>query len=398
MSLRLTALFFVFLFLVPLAAAGASPSETAPSSVQIRETLPFYDLPGFYQGYAVNGYYPNGTATNPNLSVHYSGEVSIRSLGVRGALNRVVVSSSAPAFMASGNYSDDPYFPSYVFVLPREFVVPEDFSVVSPSYGLFFVYEGNATVHLDGERQTAYLYRVSGSQGGQPSPAVRYFEVLASSGVVYRYNITNTYLNSGVSMTLTNLSVPTQSQSVNLSVPVYAQPGNYLNYTSSVSVSLYYVSLFATRNGAFYFEKTASIKGVEQSPEFFVDNYTKDFFYPGAYALSSKVSFGYALGYPQVNLSLLGETSVQTVYGKVAAYAYANRTLGFEAYINPQSGAAVYIELPQNAVLDLVSSNFVPLEGGSGVPITALVAAIFVLVAGYFMVTSRRRGTPRVRK
>ena len=369
MSLRIVlvlAALFILASAVGYAHASSATSQTLWQPVpytHVVEKLPWFDQSGVNFTYYVNGSYPLLTGYE-----RYSGVASVRTMGLapNNTLQLNVFTNVNQPVLPNGSLYDDPIFPAYLPVLPQQFVVPRSFSVLAPGYGLFFKYLGNTSVDFNGGSGLAYSYSVSASAvGGQgESPVSKLFEVSPSNGAILVYKVTNSYSNSSVTLTLKSLKEPNGASDVswNLSLPAYAKPGNYVSYvtTGSLNETLNFRSLFAEPDGAFFFEKNNTVDGVPQGPVFFVDSYANPVFYPAATKFGSTISFGVAIGALETTpLTYRGETAVNTPAGKFSAYAYANTSIGFEAYLSTSTGVAVLLELPAPAgFIELSSSNF----------------------------------------
>jgi len=354
-------------------------------SASFSESLPWFAKKGVSFEYSISGSY-----YVVNQLVNYTGYVEIKVVSVNPNLSLTVLSNTSVSnpFVSQGVHLDDSFFPAILLVLPEQMVIPRSFSVVTRSYAVFFDYLGN----FSGD----YEYKITESVGGiGASPITKIAVVDPKNGVFLSYKVENSYTKAYFAMKLLSYNASASTQKVSVNAPVFARPGSTLVYTTagSIAETLNYTTLFCEPDGLFYFEKSNVIQGKLQGPAFFLDNYTQTAFYPAVSSFSQDVNFGVSIGsIGTATLSYLGETSVQTVYGKVDAYAYANRTIGFEAYLNPQTGVAVYIELP-GGTIDLSSSNFVPLVSPSFsiFPIVSLVLfVIFVFLFLPFVFRKRR--------
>lgn len=401
MSLRLSlALLGLILWALLVGFAGASATSQTlwqpVPYVHVTERLPWFDQTGVNFTYYVNGSYPLFTGYE-----HYSGEANVETAGLapNNTLKLLVFTNVNQPVLPNGSVYDDPLFPAYLPVLPRQFVVPRSFSVLAPGYGLFFKYLGNSTAELNGGSTEVYSYSVSASAvGGQgESPVTKLFEVSPSNGAILVYKVTNSYSNSSVSLTLKSLQEPTGPTEAtwNLSLPAYAKPGNYVSYvtTGSLNETLNFKSLFAEPNGVFFFEKNNTVNGAPQGPVFFVDSYSNPVFYPAATKFGDTVSFGVAIGALETTpLTYRGETAVSTPAGKFDAYAYANTSIGFEAYLNTATGVAVLLELPAPAgFIELASSNFLLPAGPQTSAYLPFALLGLVVIVGSSMLLFRRK-------
>ncbi len=385
---------------------SAAPSGSVPTSAVV-EKLPWFDSPGVNLSYAIVGSYPSPNSTG---TVRYTGTslATLQGVNAGGRLKLTVRSSVSNPVLPNGTFYDDPFFPSFVPIFPKAFVVPSNFSVIAPGYGLFFVYTGNSTFRLGSTEYKAYVYSGTISTGGGLTgglPVKKVFEVSVTDGLVFEFNLSNTANGAKASAILNGFSGPssTTPNSISVTVPDYAKPGSYLEYSTGggISETLDYTTLFAEPGGAFYFEKTNTLNGKLFGPVFFEDNFTHPLFYPAAFRFTNPVAFGVTLASPQAaNLTYLGTAGVQTGMGTINAYAYSNDTVHFEVYLDPATGAAVYLEL-QNGLIELSSSNYV--YGSSSTAWVLWVGIGLVAVFGGsavylgFRSRSKRKNTAKVK-
>jgi hypothetical protein len=366
-------------------------------SASVEERLPWFASPGLTLGYRVTGVYPFGLQ---NVTYNGVGEVKVLSVAPNWSLElNTTENVSAPELPPKGIAYDDPFFPSLLPILPSFLVIPNNYSVLSEGYALFFHYDGNATYDLGGVDVAAYRYTVlENVYGGQGvSPVVKYFWVDASNGVILNFTLANPSLHALSTSLLVNFSSPdVPADSLNFSAPLYAEPGNYVSYVSRgyYNATISYRTVFSEPDGEFMFERSVVEGGVQQSPEFFLDNYTAPSFYPASPRLGSTVDFGVSQGEPLVvGLDALGNATVNTPAGSFDTIAYANRSVGFEAYISPRTGVAVYMELP-GGFLELESSNFV-FPSTLGIPLYVYPAVLIILGVAAWLILRRIRLSSR---
>lgn len=337
--------------------ALAQPAQT------VTEKLPWFAAPGLTLAYKLSGSYQDISGQQ----VNYAGAGFVRVVGVEPNGSLVLeanATTTTPALPPSGTSHDDPFFPAYLPVLPSFLVIPEDFSVLTPSYALFFHYLGSSNYTVNGTEIEAYDYSVFESLYGQPGvlPIEKYLSVDPQTGIVVNFTLANTATKASNTAVLEGYTKPSSSPGeITLSVPKYAAPGSYLVYQSTAQQNAYvtYKTIYAEPDGTFMFERSVETNGVSQGSVFYLDNYTSPIFYPATNTLGKTVVFPASQGEPlQANLTLLGSARVNTPAGSVSALAYANKTIGFEAYVDPNTGVAVILELP-GGFLELKSSNFI---------------------------------------
>ncbi|HXW36735.1 MAG TPA: hypothetical protein VEJ36_02370 [Nitrososphaerales archaeon] len=398
MPLRVVAVLSLILLL--LAPGALAQTTTYPSKlVQISEPLPWFDQKGVNFSYDLQGSFPGLRGQQTYLG---SASVSVLGIASNESLELSASSTTANAFFPNGTLYDDPFFPSYAQVLPLAFVIPRTFTVLAPTYGLTFKFLGNITTEFAGETVIAYAYSVSAMGSGQEqSQIVKYYRVLPSNGLVIEEELTNTETDSTLNMTLVDLRRPGANLSTPLqfSIPSFAAPGDYIEYrnTGVGNQTIRYTSLFAESDGLFTYERTVRGNGTSLGVQFFLDKYTNPDFYPASTEFSNTIDFPVAVGSLERGvLTLKGQTSVDTPYGYFNTRSYANQTIGFEAYLDDNTGVAVYVELP-GGFLQLAASNFLtpvpPPQQSELIPITVLAlftALVIILVFLHFRKSPRR--------
>ncbi|MEM3794717.1 MAG: hypothetical protein QW429_02465 [Thermoprotei archaeon] len=389
MPLRAVILAFTLLLLVgaTLPTVGGEQTQQPtgqPMLIRIVEMTPWFDSPGFNLSYTLTGSYPYLAGFT-----NYSGVANIRVMGLNpnGTLRLGFTSTVSTPLLPNGSVADDPFFPGYLPVLPMYMVLPSSFSVVAPGYALFFVYKGESTVEVDGSSVPVYVYAVSASQGvGGMSPVRKFYYVSRLNGLILYENLSNPYTNSTFTMRLEWYSVPAKplNYTLQFDAPVYAKPGAQLDYTTMgpPPENISYTTLFSEPSGVFMFRKVNYVGGVAQTPAFFFDNYTQTLFYPAIQSFQQVVKMGVSLTSSAL-LVYMAKTTVDTQAGSFSVYAYANKTVGFEAYIDTKTGVAVFLEVPpQGAFIELTHSNIVaPLPPAPALILVEGFAAVVVVIA-----------------
>jgi len=401
LPLRPVALFLAALLAFQLAvallpSAGAQqtpPPSGSPISVGVSEYTPWFDSQGVNLSYTVEGSYPYLTGFT-----HYSGMASVRVMGLypNGSLRLNFESTVSSPLAPNGSVADDPFFPGYLPVLPSYMVAPRSFSVISPGYAIFFTYKGTTPFEFDGSSISAYVYLVTASQGVGGASAIRKFYYVSSlNGLILYENLSNPYTNSTFTMRLKAFSEPADPARYPLrfEAPVYAQPGAQLNYTATGQPpeTMSYTTLFSEGDGEFMFEKVNYVTGSPQTPAFFLDNYTQPLFYPAVHGFQQVVKLGVSLSF-DAPLVYVAKTTVNTPAGTFPAYVYTNKSLGFEAYFDTQTGVAVFLEVPPpGGYIELSYSNIVRPPPPSGTTYLAIGVAGAVAALTLLVLTVRGR-------
>ncbi|MDG6988115.1 MAG: hypothetical protein JRN21_02190 [Nitrososphaerota archaeon] len=403
MSLRPVAILVLALLVAVPAPVLAGGSGTVSKTVPVSEVLPWFDQAGLSFSYSLTGTsvgIQGGQQT-------YLGTASVETLGM-ASNDTLRISTNAdvgnPLF-PNGTFYDDPFFPGYVQVLPLALVVPSTFTVLSPSYGLTFHYLGNVTSSFEGGTVETYAYTVSASGPAQgESAVVKYYRVIPSSGLIVEEELTNTQVGTTLNATLTGLGGGSTARSggtLQFTAPVFAAPGSSIVYknTGAGNQVINYTTIFSEPGGLFAYSRTVVANGTLSGTQFFVDDAAGPRFYPAASSFGSVITFPVAVGSLETGiLTRLGTTTVKTLDGYFLTQAYANKTIGFEAYLDNSTGVAVFLELP-GGVLQLYASNYLFPEPPPGpsllldylVPVAILVVA-GLLVAMHFRRAPRRRG------
>lgn len=402
MSLRLVAAVVLLLLLLALPSqvtAQAGPGGP-PKLVQVTEPTPWFDRPGVNFTYSIRGTYEGLQGTQS-----YQGTASVDVLGTasNGSLRLVTSSTTTNALFPNGTLYDDPFFPGYVQVLPLAFVVPHSYSLLAPTYGLTFTFLGNVSMDFEGSSVQTYAYSVSAISSGEgQSHIVKYYRILPSDGAILQVELTNSEVGSILNMTLADMALPKSSSpsTLQFTAPDFAVPGNFLTYRNLevASQQVNYTVIFAEPGGVFAYERTVENSGVPTGSQFYVDDFSAPSFYPASTTFADVITFPVAVGSLEAGvLTFQGNTSVRTADGYFHTRAYANQTIGFEAYLDDSTGVAVYLELP-GGNLELSASNFlVPISPTQQyawlidlIP-AGLAVAIALLVVFHFKKTPRRR-------
>lgn len=388
--------------------SSPSPPQRSPPTQTDSVSPPWFDSAGIRMTYEVT--VPSAPSASPSPHSVTRGELKVYTEGLspNGSLVVHADTNVSEPMVPNGTTYDDPLFPGVLPVLPEYMAAPTSFSVVARYYALLFKFRGEATVEVDGSEYAAYRYTVSTVIPGQTvqQPVLKLFTVIAKTGLIYNYTVFNGAYNVSATLILTsfNTTQAVAAQPSTLRLPGFAVPLNYVNYTvaGSTPESLKFESVGADSQGEFIFEKTAVVNGTLQNPVFFSDSYRHPLFYPAVTDFGSTVPFPVGLGTLEgAPLSYLGSARVNTPEGRFEAYAYANTTLGFEAYLDNSTGVAVYIETPPpGGFIELQSSNFVePLPPGLNIPLigSAAAAAVALILVAAYTLGRRTRGARSVR-
>jgi hypothetical protein len=401
-SLRLAAVAGLVLLMVVQGAALSQGSGGAlPKTTPVREQLPWFDQPGVSFSYTLRG------ITASQGGEPYQGTASVEVLGV-SANDSVRIETTAtttnPVF-PNGTLYDDPFFPSYIQVLPVAFVIPVTFSILAPTYALTFNYLGTVQSIYQGESVGAYAYSVSAFSANQGSQIAKYYRVVPSNGVIVDQELTNTQTGAMLNVTLSSLTLPSKSTTgtpLQFDSPDFAAPGSFITYknTGAANQSITYSSLFTEPDGVFVYERAVSANGSLAGTQFYVDQSSDPQFYPASSSQADVITFPVAVGSLESGiLTRQGATTVKTLDGYFYAQAYANKTLGFEAYLDNSTGVAVFLELP-GGDLQLDASNF--LTPGPSPPQTTwlldVVPVAFIFVVALLVVLHYRKTSPRSRR
>lgn len=361
MSLReVTLAALVVLLLIPGLAAGQG-SGPPPKMTTVTEQLPWFDHPGTSFAYQLSG-----TTEGVQGKTTYSGQASLDVLGLASNDSVLIHTASnirEPLF-PNGTLYDDPLFPSYIQVLPQAFVIPRNYTVLAPTFALTFHYLGNVSTDYHGSIVSTFAYSVSSASPSQgQSPIAKYYRVLPSNGLILQEEITNVQVGTTLNVTLSTNSYPASTgtaSELRFQSPDFSAPGSYITYrnTGAANQSITYSTVFSEPDGAFVYERTVIANGSLLGSQFYADQASKPRFYPVSIGFGDTITFPLAVGSLETGiLTRQGQASIKTLDGYFLTQAYANKTVGFEAYLDNSTGVAVYLELP-GGVLQLSASNF----------------------------------------
>jgi hypothetical protein len=402
MSLRLAAAAALILLLTVQGAALAQGSGgSLPKMTSVREQLPWFDQSGVSFGYTLQG------VTSSQGGESYMGTASVNVLGVspNDSVKIETAATTGNPIFPNGTLYDDPFFPSYIQVLPVAFVIPDTFAILAPTYGLSFTYLGTVQGIYHGARVSAYAYSASASGAGQGgSQLVKYYRVLPSNGVILDEELTNTQTGATLNVTLSSLTLPSVSTTLTplqFDSADFSAPGSFITYrnTGAANQSITYSSLFTEPDGVFVYEREVSANGSLTGTQFYVDESSNPQFYPASSSKAEVITFPVAVGSLESGvLTKQGAATVKTLDGYFYAQAYANTTLGFEAYLDNSTGVAVFLELP-GGDLQLYASNFLtpgPSPNKTAwlldvIPVAIVVAVALLLVLHYRKPSPKRR-------
>ncbi len=402
MPFRPVAALLLALLLSAALPALAAGSGTLPKMATVTEPLPWFDQPGLSFTYSMVG----TTEGIQGVPQTYFGTASVETLGM-APNNTLRISTSAntsnPLF-PSGVFYNDPFFPAYVQVLPSALVIPSSFTVLAPSYALTFRYLGNVTSSFEGRAVNTYAYSVIASNAAQGQSAVaKYYRVVPSDGLILQEELANTQVGTTFNATLVGFrggSTTLTGGTLQFTTPVYAAPGSYIVYknTGAGNQVIKYTTIFSEPAGVFAYSRTVVANGTLTGTQFFIDDANGPRFYPAASSFSSVITFPLAVGSLETGvLTRLGTTTVKTLDGYFLTQAYANKTVGFEAYLDNSTGVAVFLELP-GGVLQLYASNYLAPEPPPGPgPLLAYAVPVVVVAAAGLVTLMHFRKAPRRR-